>query len=100
VTVRIIEAAELELDEAVSYYEAQRGGLGREFAQAVAQAIVRIEARPEAWLKVGTRLRRCRLVRFPYGVLYARLPTEIVIVAFMHDRRKPGYWRDRLKQID
>ena len=98
-TVRFLDAAALEVDEAVAYYNSKHDGLGRDFATAVAAVLGRIEARPMAWLKVSSRLRRCRLSRFPYGVLYAPLPGEIIVVAVMHDRRAPMYWRDRLQEL-
>lgn len=36
------------------------------------------------------------MMRFPYGVIYATDPEEIVILAIAHMHRRPGYWRDRL----
>jgi hypothetical protein len=34
--------------------------------------------------------------RFPYAVLYRPDPDEIVVVAVMHQRRRPGYWLGRM----
>ncbi len=56
-------------------------------------------ASPNTWQRLSPRTRRYRLNRFPYGLVYAVLPTETVIVAVMHLHRNPGYWVDRLKQI-
>jgi hypothetical protein len=39
---------------------------------------------------------RCRVNRFPYGLVYEVSGEEIVIVAVMHLHRRPGYWRDRV----
>lgn len=33
---------------------------------------------------------------FPYRVLYYLTDTEVVIVAYAHNRRKPKYWEHRL----
>jgi hypothetical protein len=41
----------------------------------------------------SARVRRYRLNRFPYGLVYAVLDNEIVIVAIMHLHRKPDYWQ-------
>jgi plasmid stabilization system protein ParE len=95
VTVRFLAEAETELDDAVAYYEAQLPGLGRDFAAEVQVGIARIEEYPEAWQLLGPRVRRYRLNRFPYGLLYAVLDNEIVIVAVMHLHRKPDYWQAR-----
>lgn len=97
--VRFLAEAEAELDHAVADYEAHAPGLGKEFAAEVRQALSRIQDHPEAWQRLGRRVRRCLLHRFPYGLIYAPLPNEIVIVAVMHLHRKPGYWRNRLHRV-
>ncbi|MFZ0572653.1 MAG: hypothetical protein WA265_00650 [Rhodomicrobium sp.] len=96
---RVRAAAEAELDHAVACYEAQAPGLGKEFAAEVRQALSRIRDHPEAWQRLGRRVRRYLLYRFPYGLIYAPLPNAVVIVAVMHLHRKPGYWRERLRQV-
>jgi len=34
--------------------------------------------------------------RFPYALIYVDRPDEVWIVAVMHFKQKPGYWRHRL----
>lgn len=41
-------------------------------------------------------LRKCLLPRFPYMVIYAPLPGEVLVLAVGHQHRQPGYLRDRL----
>ena len=41
----------------------------------------------------GTR--RFVLRRFPYSVVYRESSSGILVVAFAHGRRRPGYWRNR-----
>ena len=97
--VRFLVPAEAEVDEAVAYYNKQRDWLGREFARAIDVGLVRISEFPNAWSPFGDQLRRYRLERFPYGILYAVLDPEIVVVAVMHLHRKPDDWRDRLASV-
>jgi len=33
---------------------------------------------------------------FPYAVIYVAKPDAIWIIAVMHVRREPGYWKERL----
>lgn len=33
---------------------------------------------------------------FPYAVIYLDQPNEVWIVAVMHFKQRPGYWRERL----
>lgn len=95
--IRFLEVAELELDEAASYYNQQSPGLGDAFVLEVVSAIDRIRRFPNAWHPMGEETRRCRLRRFPYGLIYALEGDEILVVAVAHGQREPGYWRDRLQ---
>lgn len=84
-----------DLRKAFDYYEAERNGLGSQFAQCVAEAVDRLCTNPRAWQRIGRRIRRCLPNRFPYGVLYAIKRDAIVIVAVMDLRRHPDTWRHR-----
>jgi hypothetical protein len=47
----------------------------------------------------GTRspvLRRARVLRFPYVVVYYIHRGEPIVAAIAHGRRDPAYWRQRL----
>jgi hypothetical protein len=37
--------------------------------------------------------------RFPYHVIYLETPEAIRVLAISHDRRRPGYGRDRLRSM-
>lgn len=54
---------------------------------------------PEAYPVFDEPVRRCLLGRFPHGVLYVLLQDEVVILAIMHLKRKPGYWKQRLNSV-
>jgi hypothetical protein len=95
--VEFVLAAELELDEAVAYFNAQRSGLGVEFAREVNAAIQRIVQYPNVWQRLAGGVRRCQLRRFEYGLVYRVLGDVVIVYAVMHLKRRPGYWRDRLK---
>ncbi len=86
-----------ELEEAIEFYNQRREDLGYEFAEEVERTIERILAHPRAWHPLSPRTRRCLTRRFPYGVIYQIRDDEILIVAVMHLRRRPGYWKDRVK---
>jgi hypothetical protein len=43
-------------------------------------------------------LRRRVLAVFQYNIFYLDTPDEVIIVAVAPHKRKPGYWRDRLKK--
>lgn len=94
-TVRLLEVAQQELDEAVSHYNGESPGLGDAFLLEALAAVDRIRRFPDAWHPLGDKIRRCRLRRFPYGLIYAADRGDILILAVAHAHREPGYWRDR-----
>jgi plasmid stabilization system protein ParE len=96
VSVRFLEIAEIELDEAIRWYATQAVGLGNAFLVEVLSAADRIVRFPEAWHPLGEGVRRCRLSGFPYALIYTVDNGAILIVAVAHLHRKPDYWRDRL----
>lgn len=95
--IRASELASEEFREAVRWYEARRSGLGSEFFDAVAAAVALIEGNPAVGATISTdgQTRRVLVARFPYQVVYRLRPTEIVIAAIAHLKRRPGYWRGR-----
>jgi plasmid stabilization system protein ParE len=91
--IRFASAAEAELAEAVAHYDGQMPGLGVAFLDEVEAALKRIAAFPEAWQKLSANTRRCRLHRFPYGLIYRVRHDSTLIVAVGHLHREPEYWR-------
>jgi plasmid stabilization system protein ParE len=98
VTVRFLEIAEIKLDQAIHSYGAQAPGLGSAFLIEVLSAADRIARFPEAWHPLGEDVRRCRLSRFPYALIYTIDNGDILVLAVAHLHRRPDYWRDRLKR--
>jgi len=87
--------AELELNQAIDYYEECQAGLGLEFADEVYKAVQRILVFPDAWQSLGEGNRRCLTNRFPFGLIYYQKEQEIIILAVMQLGKKPNYWKSR-----
>jgi plasmid stabilization system protein ParE len=93
---RLLAAAVAELDEAVAWYAGLASGLERQFLDEILEARRRIADRPHAWhLLDDSGVRRFRLKRFPYGLIYVVLEDEIIVLAIAHLHRRPEYWRSR-----
>lgn len=58
--------AEVELNDAIDYYEACQEHLGVEFAREVYATIHRIRDFPSAWQLMSKTTRRCLTNRFPF----------------------------------
>jgi len=95
--IRSSEPASDEFSEAVRWYEARRPGLGGDFFDEVGALLTLIEANPEIGMTISAdgQTRRALVGRFPHQVVYRLKPTEIVIVAIAHLKRRPGFWRNR-----
>jgi toxin ParE1/3/4 len=87
--------AESELLDAAKFYEARSTGLGHSFLAAVRRAIEQIQAYPESSPVVRAGLRRKTLPRFPYSLIYGAELGAIKIIAVMHQKRRPSYWKGR-----
>jgi hypothetical protein len=92
----LLDIAQRELDEAVEYDNAESPGLGEQFLLEVLRTLDRIRQYPEAWHSFTQNTRQCQTRRFPYGMVYQILTSEILIVAIAYLHREPGYWRDRI----
>lgn len=94
--VRFVSTAELELREAMEFYESVQEGLGADFLREV-EAVTRLIAdHPLAWTPMSPRTRRCRTRRFPFGLFYQVRPDEILVVSVMDLRRDPKRWEQYL----
>ncbi len=94
--LRVIEAAQNEMIEEVLFLEARQQGLGARFLDEVEWAKTIILENPYTAQSFSGKFRRLGLKKFPFGIWYRILDPVIEIVAVAHDRRRPGYWRDRL----
>jgi len=69
-------------------------------AEVAATAMVYATHRPQLGLDftaaVRAAVRRVRLLRFPYNLVYCATTTEILILAVAHQRRAPDYWGHRI----
>jgi len=86
-----------EATEAANFYHQQQPGLEQRFLEELEDAITRLRRHPLRYRRETEDIRKCRLLRFPYGVIY-RLQSdgEIEILAIMHLKKQPSYWQLRL----
>ncbi len=89
-------AAEVELWEAVEYYENCQVGLGHKFSRSFQEVLYLLDQHPFAWPQLTGEIRRCLVPRFPYAVIYQWHDQGVEILAIMHLHRHPDYWKSRL----
>ena len=83
--------AEEEFLRSAKYYEEQEPGLGRRFMLAVEVALKTVSVNPQIHRKIFGGCKKCRVVRFPYALIFRERNDEIEVIALMHMKRKPGY---------
>ena len=88
-------AALAELTEAAAFYEERATGLGKDFFDEVHRVWGLIRENPEIAAEFEVPYRRYLCRRFPFSVVYRPVPEGVRVLAVMHQRRRPGYWKRR-----
>jgi len=96
IRARFLKPAEAEADEAVTYFDDQRPGLGDRFEQDLIATVEFVLEHPLSGKSLSEHVRKFPLRTFRYNLIYVIDELEIVVVAVAHHRRRPGYWRSRL----
>lgn len=89
------------LDAHERYLAIDGGTLADEFADVVEAAAELILQWPEAPPPYGGRqreppIRSWHLGKFPYRLVYVVRGGEVLVLAYAHESRRPGYWAHRL----
>jgi plasmid stabilization system protein ParE len=87
--------ARAEADAAAAFYREKQPRLAQHFLDDLEEALGRIQRHPQAHRRVEGRYSEVPGAAFPYGVIYRLRPDFIEIIAIMHLRRAPGYWKER-----
>jgi plasmid stabilization system protein ParE len=94
--IRFDQDARKEYLEAIVFYSNRDQKIGVRFADAIEAGIAVLGATPTRFRELEDGIRRYRVPRFPYSILYHVAEDEILILCVKHDRRNPDYLRYRL----
>jgi toxin ParE1/3/4 len=90
-------AAEAEHLESVAYYESRRPGLGASYLGEFEKIMGLVCESPQRYpIDKKPDIRRIRMKRFPFTILYRVASETIQVLAVAHHRRRPQYWLGRL----
>lgn len=87
--------AKRELDDAISWYEDRRDGLGQDFSTAIEQVLEKVASSPSQFSRVKEVVRRAVLRRFPYCIYFVVEDSRIVVLAVFHAKRSPHHLEKR-----
>ncbi len=89
--------AEGELvDAAVFYAKEANPRLGEDFIAEFERSIGLLCEFPKIGVRWRGAMRRLPMRRFPYSIVYCESGDVLRVIALAHQRRRPGYWRDRV----
>lgn len=91
-------AASAEFNEAVDYYADIDPALGQRCHSEIEQLFREAAAHPQSYRAFDPPARRHFSLYFPYAVIYLEQEDRLWIVAVMHMKRRPGYWKPRLSE--
>jgi toxin ParE1/3/4 len=96
---RFIEEADQELQEHIGYFISNSLNAATKFVDEVRLAVDDIRQYPQVGSPISSIVRQLVLTSFRYSILYVNTDDEIIIVAVAPHRRRPGYWRRRLRHL-
>jgi toxin ParE1/3/4 len=91
------DEASADLIEAAAYLERQRDGYGDRFIAAFNAAREFVIDHPRSGRQERFGVRLWPVNGFSYSIAYLLEGDDVFIVAVAHHRRRPGYWRSRLR---
>jgi toxin ParE1/3/4 len=89
-------AARKDIAEAQDWYRREGPALTASFREEMERQLARILRRPTQFPFARADVRRAKLRRFPYSLLFRVMPEAIYVIACFHSSRAPNVWLRRL----
>lgn len=80
---------------AYDWYRDRNSAAAANFIAEIDRAMEAIAEAPDRWPRYIHNTRRFLLRRFPFSVVFRLAEAALQVVAIVHGRRRPGYWRKR-----
>ena len=87
--------AQDDIRETVQWYDRKENGLGERFMKELGRTLRLASKLPLRFPVVGDDVRRALLGRFPYSVYFKTEEQRLIIIAVLHQHRRPDIWRVR-----
>lgn len=87
--------AGVEANDAFNWYEDRQPGLGSEFYRELTRCLELVVENPLVSMVAYRGLRKRKLDRFPYLVIYQMNEFELTVVSVFHGARNPAVWKRR-----
>ena len=89
-------AAEIEYLESIAYFESKKPGLGATYLEDYERIMKNICQAPHRYpIEKQPDIRRVKMNKFPYFILFRESSNIVQVLAVAHYRRRPQYWLGR-----
>jgi plasmid stabilization system protein ParE len=95
IPVIVRRLAEADIERAKTWYERKDSRLATRFAEEIDATVDRISTLPDQFPDVGNGVRRALLHQFPYSAYFVRRESIAIVIAVLHQHRRPGGWKHR-----
>jgi hypothetical protein len=86
----ILQLAELEIEEAIVFYESKKKGLGKYFFDYLKGYLKIIKNNPELFaLKKPPYYRELSLKKFPFSIIYEVFENDVIVHSIFHNHWSP-----------
>lgn len=88
------QAARVEFEDAATWYESERRGLGEVFAE-ISRVLESVVDNPTRYPFALGDIRRTTARRFPFAIYFRLRGDAVVVLAVFHGKRDPTIWQRR-----
>jgi plasmid stabilization system protein ParE len=96
--LEFFEDAAFEIEEDRGWYRDRSELSEAGFLREIDHAIQQVTDAPAQWPQYLAGTRRYVFPTYPYSLVYFVEDDVIWVVAVAHDKKRPGYWRKRLRK--
>lgn len=89
-------AAWAEIEAAADWYQAHSEDAAISFLNTILDGLEAISQAPQRWPAYLHNTRRFVVQRFPFSIIFLDGLQAVNVLAVAHNKRRPGYWRERL----
>ena len=102
--LRTLPAADEDADEIEGRLESEQPGYGVAFTELLNTGFEKISGTPRLYSRtedgpLAIETREYYITRFEYRLIYVVLENELVVLALVHARKRPGSWVKRLLDL-
>jgi plasmid stabilization system protein ParE len=87
----------IEAHRAFHWYDERSKNAAEGFWKELRRARQLVSDQPESWMPYLHGTRCFKFDKYPYALVYIERGTRVIGIAVAHLKRRPGYWRKRLK---